>query len=51
MREKQEESGWREMSIGVGEIETPKSRDLFFVSHVKRGHVTSGAVGRKIEMP
>jgi hypothetical protein len=29
MREKQEESGWREMSIGVGEIETPKSRDLF----------------------
>ena len=53
MCEEQAKSGWREMS--GGEIESPEESEYplptFFVSQVKGGHVTNGAVGRKIEVP
>jgi hypothetical protein len=56
MCEEQEKPGWREMSVIVGGIERPAAGKkivrrkeyplpTFFVSHVKRGHVTNGAVG------
>ena len=50
MREKQAKSGWREMSCSGGGIDSPRSRDLFFLCHVTNGavgsHSTLNAVGR-----
>ena len=42
MCEKRAKSGWREMSGGGGEIDSPEESQC---------HVTNGAVGSKIEMP
>ena len=49
MRSKQEESGWREMSDSSGEIESPKSRDFFLMSHVKRSRAQN-AVGTRASL-